>query len=260
MTNSIVFNDTIDVEAKEVTDKPKKKLMIATPAYSGKVDIPYALSFANTFLACAMNGIEVQPLITASGSLLVAERNRIIQAFWESDCTHILCIDSDLGWPPQAVLAMLDADKDFVAGVYPARGDKNTFLFRPVTEEPSGRIVNEKHLLKMNYIPAGFMLLNRECIRKMRNHFPELYYEPKNKYVGNPLPGFCLFDTEVHEGEFWGEDFVFCRRAREAGVDIWVDPLIQFDHAGTLGMLIETLTTDPTGKTHVKPELAQTPK
>lgn len=216
------------------------KVMIATPAYSGKVDIPYALSLANTMHLLQTHGIEVQPLLTASGSLLVAERNNIIQSFWESDCTHILCIDGDLGWPAQAVLAMLEAQKEFVAGVYPARGRENTFLFRPEYQDDD-RIVQEKHLLKMKYIPAGFMLLSKSAIEKMRNKHPDLYYQPKDSH-NNPTPGYCFFNTEVYEGEFWGEDFVFCRKAREAGVDIWVDPLIQFDHAGTLGMLMEALT------------------
>lgn len=218
------------------------KLMIATPAYDGKLNIQYTLSYTNTVLLLAQNNIQVQPLIVSSGSLLVAERNKILEAFWHSDCTHLLCIDSDLGWPAQAVLAMLQVEKDFVAGVYPARGYKDTFLFRPILDK-NQKIVQENHLLKMEYIPAGFMLLSKNCIAKMREKFPELYYEPKNKKY-NPEPGFCLFNTEVWEGEFWGEDYVFCRRARQAGIDIWVDPLIQFDHAGTIGMLIEHLTTN----------------
>lgn len=249
MSNTIQFNEDL-----KTSDSSKLKLMISSPAYSGKVDIPYLISYGNTYHLLKTHGIEVDPFITASGSLLVAERNRILQKFWDSDCTHLLMIDADLGWPAQAVMAMLQINKEFVAGVYPARGDKNTFLFRPVTES-DGRITTENHLLKMNYIPAGFMMINRSCLEKMRNHFPELYYEPKIKEIGNPDAGYCLFNTEVWEGEFWGEDYVFCRRAREAGVDIWVDPLIQFNHAGTVGMLLEALTADPTGKTHVKPQL-----
>lgn len=216
------------------------KVMIGTPAYSGKVDIPYALSLANTMHLLQLHQIDVQPMITASGSLLVAERNRIVQAFWESDCTHLLCIDADLGWPPQAVLAMLESKKEFIAGVYPARGDKKAFLFRPEHNE-DGSLVQEKHLLRMQYIPAGFMLVTKSAIEKMREKHPDLYYEPRDKR-NNPEPGFCFFNTEVYEGEFWGEDFVFCRKAREAGVDIWVDPYIQFDHAGTVGMLLDALT------------------
>jgi len=218
--------------------------MIATPAYDGKVDLQYALSLANTVHLLKTNGVKVTIRLALSGSLLVAERNRIIQEFWESDCTHLLCIDSDLGWPEQAVLAMLDANKEFVGGVYPARGQSGLFLFRPIMN-PDKTLVTEKHLLKMEYIPAGFMLLSKSLVSKMRDKFPELYYEPKNKSVLNPEKAFCFFDTELWEGEFWGEDYVFCRRAREAGVDIWVDPLIQFNHAGTIGMLIESLSKNP---------------
>lgn len=215
------------------------KVMIATPAYSGKVDIPYAVALAYTINLLASHNIQVEPRITSSGSLIVAERNHIVQSFWESDCTHLLCIDADLGWPPEAVLAMLNVKKEFVAGVYPARGDVDAFLFRPELN-PNGSIVTEDHLLKMQYVPAGFMLIARSVIEKMRNKHPKLYYEPKDKR-NNPAPGYCFFNTEVWEGEFWGEDFVFCRKAREAGVDIWVDPLIQFNHAGKIGMLTEIL-------------------
>lgn len=226
------------------------KLMIATPAYSGNVTIPYALSYAQTAAMLPAHGIGVQPHITASGSLLVAERNRIVQAFWESDCTHLLCIDADLGWPVQAVLAMLDTKKEFIAGVYPARGSTHEFIFRPAKNE-QGSIVQDEthpHLLKMEYIPAGFMLIAKSVILKMREKHPDLYYEPKDKR-NNPEPGYCFFNTEVYESEFWGEDFVFCRKAREAGVDIWVDPLIQFDHAGTVGMLAQALTPNPPQQT-----------
>ena len=218
-------------------------VMIATPAYSGQVNVQYALALAETVHLLRNNGVQVTYRIQGSGSLLVAERNRIIQAFWDSPCTHLLCIDGDLGWPAEAVVAMLKAEKEFVAGCYPARGVKNTFLFRPFTNEDK-TLVQEKHLLKMQYVPAGFMLIAREAIAKMREKHPDLYYEPKDPR-NNPEPGYCFFNTEVYEGEFWGEDFVFCRKAREAGVDIWVDPLIQFDHAGTIGMLLECLTTNP---------------
>lgn len=233
--------------AKQEPKSTQLNVMLATPAYAGRVDIPYALSLSNTMHALAMNNIKSTPLIVTSGSLLVAERNRLIQAFWESDCTHILCIDADLGWPAEAVLAMLKAEKEFIAGLYPARAKENVFLFRPVNN-PNGSIVQEGNLLKMSYIPAGFMLISREAIRKMRDKHPDLYFcpkeipDPKPHY---PIDGYCFFNTEVRNGEFWGEDYVFCRLAMEAGIDIWVDPMIQFDHAGKVGMFIETLTQNP---------------
>jgi len=228
-------------------------IMIATPAQGGNVKIAYALSLANTYAFCQAQGIKVTQQVVETGTLLVAERNRLVQAFWESDCTHLLCIDADLGWPPEAIAAMLQSGKEFVAGVYPARGEKNCFIFRP-DYLPNGAIKTEQHLLKMKYIPAGFMLIARSVIQKMRDKHPHLYYEPKDPR-NNPEPGFAFFNTEIHGGEFWGEDFTFCRYAGEAGVEIWVDPLIQFNHAGTIGMLMECLTTDP--EKAAKPTLSQ---
>ena len=213
------------------------KLMIGTPAHKGNLSIGYALSFCKTVQLLAVNGIVVVPRIAPSGSLLVEERNRIIEDFWNSDCTHLLCIDADLGWAPPAVQAMLDVKKDFVAGVYPARNVmEETFIFRPILNDDMS-FISENHLLKMEYVPAGFLLLSRECIKKMREALPHLHYAPKQDFNSNPPEAFLFFNTEVYEGEFWGEDFTFCRNAKKAGIDIWVDPLIQFEHDGQIGAL-----------------------
>ena len=97
-----------------------KKVMIATPAYDGRVHVPYAISLSETTALLLNSGVQVQYNITTSGSLLVAERNRILKLFMKSDATHLLCVDSDLGWNPQFVLKMLLADKEFInpAGIY----------------------------------------------------------------------------------------------------------------------------------------------
>lgn len=218
------------------------KIFIATPAFDGRVHVPYAVALSETVSLLNAYSIKVQFCITTSGSLLVAERNRLIKRFLESDCTHLLCIDSDLGWPAQAVKALLDHDMDFVAGLYPARGE-DVFLFRPVFNEDKSIVKNDKNLLKMNYIPAGFMLIKRQVLEKMCEVYPQLYFKPKSKENEHEA-AFCFFNTELMDGEFWGEDYVFCRRVREAGFDIWVDPLIEFDHAGKRGMLAQVLTNE----------------
>ena len=216
-------------------------VMIVTPAYSGTVHCPYAISLAETYALLTSHGIKVSFQIEPNGSLLVASRNRLTERFWQSDATHMLCIDSDLGWPAQAVLAMLQTGKEFVAGVYPSRKEKG-FIFRPCYKDQNTQeLITENHLIKMEAVPAGFMLVARSAIKKMRQHFPELYYSPKDPRDDSEST-YALFNTELIGGQFWGEDYVFCLRAKQAGIDIWADPLIQFDHAGTVGMLAEILT------------------
>ena len=219
--------------------------MIATPAYDGRVHVPYAIALSETTALLLNRGVQACYNITTSGSLLVAERNRILKLFMQSVATHLLCIDSDLGWIPQFVLKMLLADKEFVAGVYPAR-DGKTFTFRPSHNEDMS-IVQENGLLKMEYIPAGFMLLKRSVVEKLMSKFPELYFEPKPETMKHEA-GWLFFNTEIWNGEFWGEDYTFCRKVREAGVDIWVDPIIPFDHAGVKAKLLDALSEKPEEK------------
>src|SRR6185295_17991731 len=84
----------------------------------------------------------------------------------------------------------------------------------------------------------------RNRLQKMIDFFPELYYEPKDESLKHTR-GHCLFDTEIWDGEFWGEDYVFCRRARKCEFKIWIDPTIKLDHAGVCGAFIECLTDQP---------------
>lgn len=216
------------------------KIFVTSPAMGGKVNIQFALSLAELYVLAQKAGVDIQSRISASGSLLSAERNRLLEEFWKSDCTHILCIDSDIGFPAESVFAMLNENKEFIAGVYPARQEgEEKFLIIPELKE-GNLIVADRHLVKAKYIPAGFMLLSRQAIGKMREKHKDTYCEPKD--INRKDEAFyALFNTEVYEGEFWGEDYVFCRKAREAGIEIWVDTLIEFDHDGKRGMLINYL-------------------
>jgi hypothetical protein len=221
------------------------KIFIATPAFDGKVNVQYACSLCDTRLYLAANAIETIVRVTTSGSLLVRERNDLLKAFLETDATHIMMIDSDIGWNPLDIKRLIDHNEDFVAALYPARGPENYFLFRGVYEGPEKRMKpSEKCLLEMEYIPAGFMLVKREVIQNMIDFFPELYYEPKDPSLKH-TSGYHLFAVELWEGEFWGEDYVFCRRARQAGFRIWIDPVVKLDHAGKIGAFIECLTDKP---------------
>lgn len=225
-----------------------KKLFIATPAFDGKVNVQYACSLCDTRLCMAEQGIDIIVRINASGSLLVRERNDLIKSFLETDSTHMLCVDSDIGWNPHDVKRLLDYDLDFVGALYPARGPDKCFLFRGIYDDDDKKMtVSEKGLLPMEYIPAGFILLKREMLEQMISHFPELYYEPKDESLKH-TKGHHLFAVELFDGEFWGEDYVFCRRARQAGFKIWIDPVIKLDHAGIVGSFMEVLTNKRPGE------------
>lgn len=217
-------------------------VLLVTPTFSNTVHAPYATSLAKTAGILSAAGIELHTRLSVTGSLLISARNALINNFLEEkEFSHVLCVDSDLGWNPDAVLKMLEFDEEFVAGVYPMK-ESSTFLFRPCLKENGSLMTLEKGLIKMNYIPAGFMLIKRSVFEKIIQKFPELKYKPKDP-KGGP-GGYAFFNTELYDGEFWGEDYVFCRKAREAGVDIWVDPTVQFWHGGREGCLMSILSNE----------------
>ena len=216
------------------------KIFIATPAFTGMTHVLYTLSLAHTATHLAFAGHETIIRIHSSGSLLIMERNSLLDAFLQTECTHILCIDSDMGWRHEAVLSMLEHDKDFVAGCYPIRKKPDTFHFQAV-EKDDGSLVTEGPLVKMLYIPAGFMLIKRHVIEEMQRKLTHLNYESADPSCGGRIQC-ALFNTEIVDGILWGEDYVFCRHARHAGFDIWVDPRYGFNHCGTIGCLADYLT------------------
>jgi hypothetical protein len=222
----------------------KPHIYIATPIMNDNVRFNYALALAETIAMLRGMGMQVTTDILVGGSLLVKTRNQLVKRFMDSDATHMLCIDSDLAWPPEAIIAMLRQDKDAICGVYPIRQGqlepgKNRFIFRP-EYDPKGGLAHEGHLLKLEYAPAGFLLLKRETLQKMMDFHPDCYCKPKFVEIEHE-DCFYFFNTEVYDNEFWGEDYVFCRKLKEAGLELWADPLITFDHAGVVGQLTEVL-------------------
>ena len=211
-----------------------KKVFIASPVYDGRVDAKFSLAILETFAVLSSNSIQTQMYFDAGGTLLVSSRNRIMDAFLRSDCTHILCVDSDLAWRGADVIRALQADVDFVAGVYPSRKNKG-FIFTP-TLNPDKTLRASKGMLEMEGVPAGFMLLTRDCVEGVRRAHPQREYMDRSPGESEK-PLFSFFNTEIIDGVFWGEDYVFCRLARDAGFTIYVIPDIIFDHAGVVGAL-----------------------
>lgn len=211
------------------------KIFIATPAYQGTVHACYALALNETTQLLAKYSIDYSVHISSTSTMLVAERNHLLAVFLKSDATHILCIDSDLAWPATAVKDFLDFDEEFIAGVYPSRRN-HTYYCKFLKNADGSLKRSEKNLIEATAVPAGFMLIKRSAIEKMIEYHPELRYS-----YDDAFEEYCLFNTEVKNGKFQGEDYVFCSRACAADIKIWIDPLVEFDHAGVKGMFMDAL-------------------
>lgn len=214
----------------------KRHVFIATPTYDGKVHTEYCVSIAESIMHLTANGVDVNFVPNLSSTLLVLARNLLVETFIETTATHLMFIDSDLGFDPASILNLLNVDKDIVCGVYPSR-KQPVFVYNPQKTDKGDFVRDEKHkhLLRADFIPSGFMLIKREAIVKMLEAYKYLKYEPNEQGIGDK--GTLLFNTEVINGRFYSEDYVFCKRATDIGLEIWIDPRINFNHDGSIGAL-----------------------
>jgi hypothetical protein len=104
----------------------------------------------------------------------------------------------------------------------------------PVRFLDDTEIVSDKDtgLIEVDGVPAGFLRISTRLLRAMVDHYWHLKYEDTTALNWT---AWSLFDFQLVDGRYWGEDFVFCRRLRAMGGKIWVDPYLTFSHIGAKG-------------------------
>lgn len=206
------------------------RIMFATPALGGNLTCKFTESLIQTLFLLKDKQINSRVFLKKSSSLLIAERNSVLSAFMKSDCSHLMCIDSDMGWSGEDVLKLLNHDEPIVGACYLTRDKK--YIVRLKEDVP---LLNDKGLFEADAIPMGFCMLRRDAIQEMQDYFPDLYYR------SGEYEAYGLFNTMVRDQEFWGEDFSFFLRAGDAGLKVWVDPSIELIHATEKGKIEDAL-------------------
>jgi len=233
------------------------KLFVATPMYEGMCTCNYLNGMIDLFANCT--GYEIPAFFygTENQSLIQRARNESVAAFLETDCTHLLFIDADIGFSGKDALSLLflaasDKEKqyDVLAGPYP----KKTFFWNGVKTAVEKRLGSEdpqslKHFgmeyaflmseqqpfyLKkpMEVLKAGtgFMLIPRRVFTK----FKEVY--PKQLYSGRKSREECAFFDCIIDPvtkHYWAEDYMFCSYVRKMGGKVWIAPWLELSHQGS---------------------------
>lgn len=166
-----------------------------------------------------------------SGPRIAHARNDIVATFLEkTDCQWLLMIDSDVVFTPQDVENMFQAadpeERPIVTGVYYGGGPQSQIypvIYKFVKqEEPDDPFVvpiveyPENAVCKIDSAGAGFLLMHRDALQKIGDHF------------GKPYPWFA--EGTVYNGAEFGEDFAFFIRARDRGYDLWCHTGVQLGH------------------------------
>jgi hypothetical protein len=163
------------------------------------------------------------------GNALIADARALIVAqFLASECDTLVFIDADVAWEAGALLKLVDAPVDMVAGIYPQRRDPINYCVK-WTDAKELWADPATGLLEVSGVPAGFMKLSRKQLEDMVEQYPdtEFYVE-----TAPDTKAWALFaDYRIGKHKM-GEDYAFCRRWTDMGGKVWVDPEIKMGHIG----------------------------
>ena len=207
--------------------------MIGLPTYDFKVTAKLAISLADFCVQATKYGVDIQICNISGCSVVSRVRNLIAKDFLDSDCTDLMFIDSDINFNAADIFRLMawniDPKKGIVAGIPVARKKGKTYISTLDTDEDENILMNYMGLVKAKRVATAFMMIRREVFEKMYEAHPEWRYHDEKK-IGDEMIAF--FDFALKDGNYIGEDFLFCDRARELGYEVWIDPTIKLGHVG----------------------------
>ena len=251
----------------KIEELQKKKLFVATPMYGGQCNGMFARSMCDLTALCLKYGIEMRSYFLFNESLITRARNYCVDEFLRSGYTHLLFIDSDIGFNPQDVLALLaiqtdESPYDIIGGAYPKKcitwekiklavdkgvADDNPnvledfvgdFVFNPVIEAgETSKSIRLDEPAEVLEIGTGFMMIRRETFDNYLRQFPDILYRPDHvrteSFDGSREIG-MYFQAEIDPASkrYLSEDYLFCQNSRKAGMKVWLCPWMHLQHAG----------------------------
>lgn len=216
--------------------KPLPSIYVCTPSHTTKLDRTWVFGAMQAQLAFR-GRIVVDDQV---GSILPRNRDMLTDKFLDSGASHMLCVDSDIGWHPAQVQALLDTGKPFISGTYckkqanceiPAKftGRREGAPFATMTSNPKNRgEILQQPLWEAIDVPAGFLLLERQVVERMVGAYRNMMYTIPNLGMMWAL-WYPLFEPGV---TYSGEDIAFCSRWRKIGGEIWMHRGVVLPHYG----------------------------
>lgn len=206
-----------------------KHVWIAIPAYTGQIHLGTMRSIIADMLKLAERGDRVT-IFDESGNAMIGDcRGLIVSQFLASDATDLVFVDSDVAWEAGGLVKLVDHPVDFVACLYPQRRDPLDFCVQWITERAELRADPKTMLLEVAGVPAGLMRLSRAMLEKMVAHYPDTQFhceQAPDKTVHDLFGPYRIGRVK------FGEDYSFCRRWRDIGGQVWIDPEISMGHVG----------------------------
>jgi hypothetical protein len=251
----------------EIDELKKKRLFVATPMYGGQCHGMYTKSISDLTKLCTHYGIECKFFFLFNESLITRARNYCADEFMRSDYTHLMFIDSDIGFDPNDVLSMLALmdvndpknDKNIMCGPYPKKtiawekiktavdkgyADENPgelerfvgdYVFNPSKGQERVRLDEPVKVLEGG---TGFMMITKEAFKEFDKAYPDYSYKPdhvRTKHFDGTREIMMYFQALIdpESKRYLSEDYMFCQWMTKVGIDTWMCPWMKLMHTGS---------------------------
>ena len=212
----------------------------------------YTQCLLQTQLALGQRGVAVCLDLLGNESLITRARNLLTKRFMMSGASHLLFIDADITWSPEAVLRLLQKDEPVVTGVYPKKYIDWTNVetkLKAGGAEPvsmmgldyninvaSKEVVMTEGFAEVLDAATGFMLIKREAVQQLYERYKDELFVVNDligaqKTIADYIAIFdCMIDPDTRRS--LSEDFAFSRRWQRLGGRVFADLAMPLGHTG----------------------------
>jgi len=248
-----------------IEDLRKRKLFLATPMYGGQCAGMFTKSIADLSALCTNYGIPLQLYFLFNESLITRARNYCVDEFMRSEAEHLMFIDSDIGFNPHDVIALMalqaqDPEKyNIIGGPYPKKciswekiklavdkglADEDPgnldkyvgdYVFNPKQNTGSIAIGEPCEVLE---IGTGFMMITKDACKKFVEAYPQYSYRPDHVRTeafdgSREIMQFFQAEIDPKSKRYLSEDYWFCQKVQEIGLSTWFCPWMKLQHVGS---------------------------
>ena len=168
----------------------------------------------------AMDKTEDTGYCMICSSLIYDARDMIVGEALNDNYDYLLFVDADIEFEKDALLRLINRDKDIITAIYYKRGgEHDPVIYKKIAPLNGKREVTcetetdvDRELFQIAGCGMGFCLIKVSVLREMAKKYHSM---------------FCPVDG-------LGEDLAFCHRAKESGFEIWADGTIPLNHWGEI--------------------------
>lgn len=203
------------------------RLFVGCPMYDGRCHSEFTLSLCQLSGLCTQLGIALRLYFERGDALVMKARNAIADRFLQSDATHIMLIDADIGFNPLDVLALLELQRcnaeenayDVVSAPYPRKRiawDKVAEATRQGLVDGDAKALERfasdislhpalpgtydlSQPLEVSEAGTGFMMIRRKTLERFQTSYPHRRYKAGERELEADLSPVLtqFFDTAI---------------------------------------------------------------